>query len=198
MGPKEGTQNMTKRNGIIAGASLVVLLAVFMAGRYSRPPRPESVVYSDSTASTSTFAAMVHATLTTVATESADTSDHSTTRIKYVWRWRPDGTVEATATTDEAKDVETHRTRDKRTDDVRDTATTGQQTVVETHAGSATYARPAWSFGLSGGVARQHAVPIFGPVIVGGQIGHRIAGPFFLDISGNTSPAVLATLRIDL
>ncbi len=184
---------MNRRNAIIGGTALAVLLATFLAGRYSRAPQvvTKDVVRTQTVEVEHVKTVTVH---DVAEAKAAEEKVRTVTVTKY--RWLPGGVTEAETTTTRAKDSDSHETKQASTKVEKQADASRSATVVELH--TSTPVRPTWSFGVSGGVARDHAVPIFGPVIVGGQIGHRIGGPFSVDLSGNTSPAVLLTLRIDL
>jgi hypothetical protein len=184
---------MTRTWLYACAAGLVALVAMFLGGRYSRAPQ---VVTKDVVRTQTVEVEKVHTVTVHDVAEAKEQAEKVRTVTVTKYRWMPGGITEAETTTRAATDTSAHETKQARTSGTQDRAVDVRTQTIELH--TSTPVRPLWSFGVSGGVARQHAVPIFGPVIIGGQVGHRIGGPFSIDLSANTSPAAMLTLRIDL
>ncbi len=185
-----------KRTWLIASAAgLVVLLATFAAGRYSRAPQ---VVTKDVVRTQTVEVEKIHTvTVHDVAeAKAAEEKVRTVTVTKY--RWMPGGITEAEATTRAATDTATHETRQARTQATQDVAHDARTTVVELH--TSTPVRPSWSVSLMPGY-QWHGTPALdfkGPLVIGASVERRILGPLFLGAWGNTAGAAGISIRGDL
>lgn len=106
----------------------------------------------------------------------------------------PNGTDEKTTTTDTTTDVKTEKKVDTNTTQTKiqyvDQIVHDTQTVVKTETKTVTSDKPQWDAHLHVGVdfSNVHVktdAPYLAPLVVGGEINRRIAGPVFLGLWGN-------------
>jgi hypothetical protein len=185
-----------KRTWLIASAAgLVVLLATFAAGRYSRAPQvvTKDVVRTQTVEVEKVRTVTVH---DVAEAKAAEEKVRTVTVTKY--RWMPGGITEAETTTRAATDTATHETKQAHAGATQDRAVDVRTLTVETH--TSTPGRPAWSVSLMPGY-QWHGTPALdakGPLVIGASVEHRFIGPLSIGLWGSTAGAAGITLRGDL
>jgi hypothetical protein len=201
----------TTRRWILASAvGVAVLLATFLAGRYSAAPPPvatkDTVKAQASEQSSAKSASTAHVEAIAHEEAKADTDAKTHTII----RWLPavpaaNGCPAVPAHVEQETTTETHaattRTADKRRASnvaaKQEQQASAQQTVVELH--TSTPVRPPWSVALMPGaqIFGSKAIALFGPLVIGASVEHRFAGPVSLGAWASTSGALGATIRAE-
>jgi hypothetical protein len=185
-----------KRTWLIASsAGLVVLLATFAAGRYSRAPQvvTKDVVRTQTVEVEKVLTVTVH---DVAEAKSAEEKVRTITVTKY--RWMPGGITEAETTTRAATDTATHETKQASTKVEKQADASRSTTVVELH--TSTPVRHSWSLSLMPGY-QWHGTPFVdakGPLVIGASVEHRFIGPLSIGLWGSTSGAAGITLRGEL
>jgi peroxiredoxin len=185
---------VTRRNAIIAGAALAVLVAAFLGGRYSRTPQvvTKDVVRTQTVEAEKVRTVTVH---DVVQAKAAEEKVRTITVTRY--RWMPGGITEAETTTRAATDTATHETKQASTKVEKQADASRSDTVVELHTSTAV--RPSWSLSLMPGY-QWHGTPFIdakGPLVIGASVEHRFIGPVSLGAWGSTSGAAGATVRME-
>ena len=174
---------MTLRTKCYAGAGASALLvAVFLAGRYSRAPQ-ERIVTKDVVRTQVQTVEKVRTVTVHDQAEAKAAEVRTVTVTKY--RWLPGGITEAEATTTKATD--THETKQAHAGATQDTAKASQATTVELHTVERVPVLPQWHVSVMPGIDLRGVSSLPYHAVVGASVEHRFIGPLFLGAWGNSA-----------
>jgi hypothetical protein len=182
---------VTRTRAIIAGAALAVLVAAFLAGRYSRAER---VVTVDKVVTQTQTVEKVRTITVHDVAEAKAAEVRTVTVTKY--RWLPGGITEAEATT--TRQADTHETKQAHAVATQDRAVDVRAQTVELHTVERVPVLPQWSVSVMPGVDLRGISSLPYHAVVGASVERRILGPIFVGLWGNTAGAAGISIRGDL